>query len=318
MKIPKKLLLANLPTPIQQKVFRGKPFFIKRDDFTGLEMSGNKVRKLEYLMYDAKNQGVNYVFTCGGEQSNHSRATAIAAASIGVKSKLFLWGKEKVNADGNLFIDRFVNSEIRYLTKSEYSDVNEIMLNEKKQFTKRRKKVYIIPEGGTSPLGIWGYIEFMKELKTQVSGQEITGITVAAGSGGTAAGLLVGAELYNLNLKVFAVNVLYSAKIIRKKIEEVAQACVEKYKLDINLNFNQLEILDGYSKEGYKHIASEKIKVIRSFTEESGIILDPAYTGKAFYAFQENFLNRKKKTKVLFLHTGGIFGAFAKRKNYLR
>ena len=91
MKIPKKLLLANLPTPIQQKVFRGKPFFIKRDDFTGLEMSGNKVRKLEYLMYDAKNQGVNYVFTCGGEQSNHSRATAIAAASIGVKSKLFLW-----------------------------------------------------------------------------------------------------------------------------------------------------------------------------------------------------------------------------------
>jgi len=317
MKTPRKVVLANLPTPVIKKRFRGSIFLIKRDDFTGLEMSGNKVRKLEFLMYGAKKFGADYIFTCGGEQSNHSRSTAIAAASMGIKSKLFLWGKEKVNADGNLFIDKFVNSEIRYLTKSEYSNVNEIMLYEQKQFIKRGKKVYIIPEGGTSPLGIWGYIEFMKELKNQISGKGITGITVAAGSGGTAAGLLVGAELYNLNLKIFAVNVLYPANIIRNKIEQVTKACVEKYKLNINPNFNRLEILDGYSKEGYKHITRKKVKVIRDFAEESGIILDPAYTGKAFYAFQENFLHERKKTKIMFLHTGGIFGAFAKRKNYL-
>lgn len=318
MKIPRKVILANLPTPIIKEEFRGSSFLLKRDDFTGLELSGNKVRKLEYLMYDAKRQGADYVFTCGGEQSNHSRAAAIAAASLGIKSKLFLWGKNKINADGNLFIDKFINSEIHYLSKLEYLNVNEIMLQEQKQFTKRGKKVYIIPEGGTSPLGIWGYIEFMKELKTQISEKEIIGITVAAGSGGTAAGLLVGAELYKFNLKIFAVNVLYPALVIRNKIEQVAQTCVEKYKLNIKPNFNRLEILDGYSKEGYKHITSEKVKVIRDFAEESGIILDPAYTGKAFYAFQEKFLSREKKTKIMFLHTGGIFGAFAKRKNYLR
>ncbi len=83
--------------------FRNKKFLIKRDDFTGLDFSGNKIRKLEYLLYRAKKRRAEIIFTCGGEQSNHCRATASAAARVGIKTKLFLWGDDSKNTEGNLF-----------------------------------------------------------------------------------------------------------------------------------------------------------------------------------------------------------------------
>ncbi len=317
MKFPKKLNLANIPTPVQKKIFNGTGFFIKRDDFTGVELSGNKVRKLEYLLYKAKRQKAAYVFTCGGEQSNHSRATAVAAASLGIKTKLFLWGNDKRNAEGNLFLDKMVNAEFEFLNKQQYFHVNEIMQAEKEKYERKGKKVFIIPEGGTSPLGIWGYINFVKELQSQINKSKIKGILVAAGSGGTAAGLLIGTELYDFNVKIYAVNVLYSSKKIFQKIQYIANKCNENYDLKLKPDYNKLQILDGYSTEGYKHITEKKLKLIKNFAVQTGILLDPAYTGKAFYAFNDIFLKNKNKTGVLFVHTGGIFGAFAKRTKYL-
>jgi D-cysteine desulfhydrase len=314
---PKKISLANIPTPIQKLNFDGKDFLIKRDDFTGIELSGNKVRKLEYLLYQAKKEKAEYVFTCGGEQSNHARATAAASAIAGMKSKLFLNGSNSSPEEGNLFIDKFLGSDISFLNENNYKNVNEIMYEERESFLSKKKNVYVIPEGGSTTLGIWGYISFMEEINSQINLDTVNGIVAASGSGGTAAGLLVGAALLKKKIKVFAVNVLYSPAEIRKKILNLAEGCVLDYKLEINIDETNLEIIDGYSKEGYSNISNNKVRLIKRFAQSSGIIFDPAYTGKAFNAYYDHFLNTGKGKKYIFIHTGGFFGAFAKKDKYL-
>ena len=316
MKKPTKINLANIPTPLEEIEFEGKKFLIKRDDLTGVELSGNKVRKLEYLIYQAKKEKADLVFTCGGEQSNHARATAIAAAKAGIKSKLFLWGSDSRTADGNLFFDKLIGAEISFLNKRNYSEVNEIMFEERDALIKKGKKVFVIPEGGSTTLGIWGYVDVIHELKKQVDLKKVKGICLAAGTGGTAAGLLVGIAQLKLKMKVYAVNVLYPKEEIRTKIMNLAEGCALDYNLNCRINKNNLIILDGFSKEGYKNISDDKLKLIKKFAQSTGIVLDPAYTGKAFKAFYMNFL--ASKMKIIFLHTGGLFGVFGKRGKYLR
>src|SRR4030042_2193376 len=236
MIVPPQISLANIPTPIQKISFDNSSFYMKRDDLTGVELSGNKVRKLEYLLYEAKKKKADCIFTCGGEQSNHARATVLAAASVGLKAKLFLWGRERSNIEGNLFLCKMVKPEIQYITKKEYFSVNKIMDEDKKRFERSGKKVYVIPEGGSSALGIWGYINFMKELKEQFNLKKLTGILTAAGSGGTAAGLMIGSKLYGLEIKIFAVNVLYDKETIENKIISCAEACIAEFKLNIRID----------------------------------------------------------------------------------
>jgi D-cysteine desulfhydrase len=316
MKKPGKINIANIPTPLEEIEVVNKKFFIKRDDLTGVELSGNKVRKLEYLIYQARKEKADMVFTCGGDQSNHARATAIAAARAGIKSKLFLWGSDSKSADGNLFFDKLIGAEISFLNKRNYSEVNEIMYEERDALIKKGKKVFVIPEGGSTTLGIWGYVDVIHELKKQVDLKKINGICVAAGTGGTAAGLLVGFAQLKLNTKVYAVNVLYNKGVIHNKIMNLAEGCVLDYKLNCRIIERNLIILDGYSKEGYKNITNDKLRLIKEFARSTGIVLDPAYTGKAFAAFYKNFLFSKKK--VIFLHTGGLFGVFGKKEKYLK
>jgi D-cysteine desulfhydrase len=315
--IPNRVNIANIPTPLQTIKFNGKSFLIKRDDLTGVELSGNKVRKLEYIIYQAKKEKADIIFTDGGEQSNHARATVIAAANAGIKSKLFLWGKDKKIADGNLFLDKFYGAEITFLNRKEYAKVNDIMFEERARLLKKGKSVYVIPEGGSTTLGIWGYISFMDELKSQIDLTKVEGITIAAGSGGTAAGLLVGSALLNLNLKIFAVNVLYTEDEIKRKILHLSEGCILDYKLPCKIDESNLKIFNGFSLEGYKRITKDKLNLIKYFAQSTGILLDPAYTGKAFKAYYDNFLLTNKGMKVIFLHTGGLFGVFGRKKEYL-
>lgn len=325
MKVPQKINLAHLPTPLEIIRFRTsrndrvwKEFLLKRDDFTGSDFLGNKIRKLEYLLYEAKKEKAEIIFTCGGDQSNHARATASAAAKIGIKTRLFLWGEEKKSAEGNLFLDKMYGSEIIYLNKHEFENVDEIMTEERSKLTKKGKIVHVIPAGGSSTLGIWGYISFMDELKKQVDLRNIDGIFSACGSGGTAAGLLVGAALHKSKMKIFAVNVLHSTEVIRKKVAQLAEGAVLDFRLPCKIDESNLEIIDGYSTEGYKNISDKKLKLISEFAKQTGILLDPAYTGKAFCAYNDLVLKKGKGRKIIFLHTGGIFGALAKRNSYLR
>ena len=318
MIIPKKINLAHLPTPLEEIKFRTRKFLIKRDDYTGSDFLGNKIRKLEYLLYEAKKEKADIIFTCGGDQSNHARATASAAAKIGMKTRLFLWGENKKHTDGNLILDKMYGAEINYLDKNEFENVDEIMTDERSKLVKKGKRVYVIPAGGSSTLGIWGYISFMNELKKQIDLKNIDGIFSACGSGGTAAGLLVGAALNKTKVKIFAVNVLLPKEIIRKKILQLAEGVILDFKLPCSIDESKLEIVDGYSKEGYKNISDDKIKLITEFARSTGILLDPAYTGKAFCAYNDLILEKGKVKRVVFLHTGGIFGVFPKLKTFLK
>ena len=325
MKIPKKLILAHLPTPLEKIRFRtsrndlgAKEFLIKRDDYTGSDFLGNKIRKLEYLFYEAKKERAEIIFTCGGDQSNHARATASATAKLGMNTRLFLWGEEKKQADGNLFLNKMYGAEITYLTKNEFENVDEIMTEERRKLIEKGKRVYVIPAGGSSTLGIWGYISFMNELKKQIDLKNIDGIFSASGSGGTAAGLLVAAALNKTRIKVYAVNVLLQREIIRKKILQLAEGAVLDFKIPCKIDESNLEIIDGYSKEGYKNISDDKLKLINEFARSTGILLDPAYTGKAFCAYNDLILRKDKGKRVVFLHTGGIYGTFPKRNEFLK
>lgn len=316
MKIPRKLDLAHLPTPLQKVKFRDTSFYIKRDDLTGLEMSGNKIRKLEFLLKDALRNGADTIFTTGGEQSNHSRATIIAASKLGLKSRLYLWGKDRLNPEGNLFLDKLLKPEIRFITKKEFLNVSQIMKAEKQQLEKKGRKVYIVPEGGSSKVGIWGYIDFYNELESQINLKKISGIVSAAGSGGTAAGLLIGSALKKIDHQIYAVNVLYDEKFIKERILNLAEECIKKYRLPVKLNKHMLQIIPGYQGRGYKFSTKRSIMLAKEFFRTNTILFDPVYTGKAFHAYYENFLEGKTKTNVMFLHTGGLFGVFAKRKDY--
>jgi len=318
MKIPKKINLANLPTPVEQLRFWNKKFLVKRDDYTGTDFSGNKIRKLEYLLYQAKQMGTEIIYTCGATQSNHCRATVAAAARVGIRTKLFLWGKDSITADGNLFLNKIYGAKISYLNKKNYLNVNEIMEEEGDQLLKRGKKVYIIPEGGSTVLGIWGYISFINELKKQIDLIRIKGILCASGTGGTAAGLLVGVAINKLNLNIYTVNVLFSKEKLKKKIMYLTEGVIRGYKLNCKIDESNLKIIDGYSNEGYKNISNDKLKLINAIAAATGILLDPTYTGKAFDAYFDQFLSNGKGNTIIFLHTGGIFGAFAKRKKYMQ
>lgn len=317
MKIPAKINLAEVPTPLQILKFEKSNFLIKRDDLTGCELSGNKIRKLEYILADAKKKKADIIFTCGGEQSNHARATTVAAKKIGLNTKLFLWGKNRQNINGNLFLNKMYGADIKFLNKKNYENVNDLMFAERKSLLKKNINAYVLPEGGSTTLGIWGYVDFINELRNQIDLRKIDSIVSACGSGGTAAGMLVGAAIYKLNVKIFAVNVLYSKEVIKKKILNLAKGCLMDYKINCKINPEQLIVIDGYSTEGYKRIAASKIKLIKKFAYETGIILDPAYTGKAFNAYYDFFLKSKRGSKNIFVHTGGIFGIFGRTKEYL-
>ncbi len=318
IKMPlKKLKLANTPTPLEKIQFEGNRFLIKRDDLTGVELSGNKIRKLEYLLCQAKKEKADIIFTCGAVQSNHARATTIAAAKTGFRTRLFLWGKDASDPDGNLFLSRLYGAEITYLDKKQYHEVNEVMLKEKMKLERSGKRVFVIPEGGSTTSGILGYADCLEEMKQQINLKSIEGITIAAGTGGTAAGLLYAAAVSSLKLKIYAVNVLYPAEIIRTKILTLAEACRLENKKNIKINPDNLIIIDGYSEEGYKKIARHKIELVKRFAMSSGILLDPAYTAKAFNAYYDHFLTKGEGMKNIFIHTGGLFGVFGKREVYL-
>lgn len=314
---PKKIRFAQIPTPLEEVKFEGKTLLLKRDDLTGCELSGNKVRKLEYLIADAKRQRADIIFTSGGDQSNHARATVIAAKKVGLKTKLFLWGKDSSIANGNLFLDKMYGAEIQFFTKDEYDKVNEIMFEQRMTLLRKKKNAYVFPGGGSTTLGIWGYIDFISELKKQVDLTKINSIVAACGSGGTAAGMLVGAALNKLDVKIVAVHVLMSRKDMEKHILQLAEGCILDYKLNCRINPNNLEVISGYSKEGYKKISQSKLKLIKKFALETGILLDPAYTGKAFTAYYEKYLKNENGKKNIFVHTGGLFATFARTKEYL-
>ena len=325
MQVPKALNLAMLPTPVERisrlsGVPDGSKIFIKRDDLTGFGLSGNKIRKLEFLAYEGLKRRCDTLITCGGIQSNHARATAIVAAKLGLKSCLVLFEEEKAKNDGNIFLSRLVGAQLKYITPEEYEWVDDILEQERLKLKSKGRKGYVIPEGGSNALGIWGYIKAAHEIKSQLdSGKlKIDRIITAVSSGGTYAGLYIGSKLLKWKVKITGFNIRETSFIAVERIWKLVQDHLKRFKSNIPVSKDELEVIDGYVGKGYGLSTKRELDLLKSVAKDAGIILDPVYSGKAMFGLVDQIKrgNFPKKEKILFLHTGGAFGLFPIKERF--
>jgi len=312
MNYPAHFRQAHLPTPIiPVRHFFEKintyEIYLKRDDFTGVELSGNKVRKLDFLMKDAQERGAKHVITCGGIQSNHCRATAFYATKLGMKTTLVLRGEMPAHITGNLLLDQLLGVDIKLVTKEEYKQVGRIMEDIATQLP---EAAYVIPEGGSNEIGAWGYVKAFNEIMEQDSSFDT--IVSASGSGGTHAGLLLGKLLSGSPVHVMSVNVCDDEAYFVNKIDSIMQRFCSRYGQSLNWGREDIHILDGFVGSGYAQIGTREAALIKRFAQTEGIVMDPVYGAKAMLGFEQNIQEGTiPGKKILFIHTGGIFGTFA-------
>lgn len=324
MQLPEKVELAFLPTPIYKLEKVSKQFqkniYIKRDDLTGIETSGNKIRKLEYSLREAFEQGCDLVITCGGMQSNHARATAYAAAKLSMKSCLLLRGNGSSEpVEGNYFLDRLVGADIVIKEPEIFNhDKDKIMLKLKTAYEAKGYKPYIIPMGASNGIGTLGYVEAFTEILKQEEAMKVEFDTIinAVGSGGTYAGLYIGNELNRTKKQIIGFNVCDDKEYFIKEITKIIKEAQVYF--DQEIKTERIKIIDGYVGQGYALSRSEELDAIASLAKLEAVVLDPVYTGKAYYGL----INELEKgtfvdsENILFMHTGGIFGLFPKQSQF--
>jgi D-cysteine desulfhydrase len=322
---PPRLQLANTPTRghwLRYGERLGARIWIKRDDQTGSELMGNKVRKLEYLMAEAVANEATHVITCGGEQSNHARATAFAAAQLGMRSVLILRCDDPTTPPGptgNILLDRMVGAEIRWITRPAWRDRNRLLAEEAERIRGAGGRPYIIPEGGSNALGSWGYLRAMHELAEDLGGiaapdHPVT-IVYACGSGGTGAGLVLGAKLLRLSergIRVCGIAVCDDRAYFTDVIGKICADFEERWQLPEHVTAADIDIIDSHVGLGYAKSRPEELQTIGEVCQSDGVVLDPVYTGKAFHGVVTEL--RRDPTRfgavVAFIHTGGLFGLF--------
>lgn len=314
-----RLALAHLPTPLWRSdaldASLGTQVWVKRDDMTGGAEAGNKIRKLEYLMADALAARATVVLTCGGLQSNHARATALVAARLGLRSCLFLrtpTPSVPTPPTGNLLIDRLVGAEIRLITPEEYKRRMAVMERAAEELSARGERPYVIPEGGSNALGSLGYAEAMREIRAQLDlglggGPEpFDAVAFACGSGGTAAGVVLGAAEWNVAPEVHAMAVCDDTSYFEGVVGRIL---IDAERLAPELDRPaRLTVHDRWKGPAYAVASDEQRRFIVEVARRSGLVLDPVYTGKALFALSQL---EPKPRRVLFLHTGGLPGLLA-------
>lgn len=314
---PRRLDLAQLPTPILRldrtsAAWGGPRLWIKRDDDTGGLLSGNKIRKLQYIVREALDRGADTLVTCGGLQSNHCRATAAVARRLGLDVVLCLRGEPGGALEGNYLLDRILGAEIRCVSAAEYERVDEIMAEIAADLERRGRRAHVIAEGASTATGAWGYIEACAEIAATQSaiGTTFDAIVVPVGSGGTAAGLVVGARLFGLG-PVVGMAVCDDAAYFRRKMIDIVRALEVDHGFATGLREQDIDVVDRWIGAGYGRASAEELAFQVEFARREGIVLDPVYTGKALYGLWRELEVGSRFSgarDVLFVHTGGIFG----------
>jgi len=323
IRFPNKLHLAQTPTPLQplnrlSESIGGPRIWVKRDDLTGCAISGNKVRKLEFVLAQAIEKGADTIITCGGVQSNHCRATAILGAQLGLKVHLILRGEEpEGQSSGNLFLDQLAGATISHYPVAEYKKLPALFRQWEQHYSALGNTPFSIPTGASNGTGAWGYVVCAKELADDFQEHQISPslIACATGSGGTQAGLTLGAELFHLAAPVLGIAVCDDEAYFQNKVREDMQAWKTEYQQPLDITELDIHINAEHIGPGYAKATPEVFDTIRSLAKMEGLILDPAYSGKAFHGLihelkAERYNNAQD---IVFIHTGGLFGLFAQR-----
>lgn len=313
-----KLSFAHLPTPLWRHdaldALVGAQVWIKRDDTTSGPEAGNKIRKLEYHLAAARQQEADTVITCGGFQSNHARATALLAAGLGMRSVLLLRSQplDVRPVQGNAMLAALAGAEIRTVTPEGYAQRDARMQAIAASLQERGESCYVIPEGGSDGLGALGYVDAMAEVRQQLDDGQAGGpgpfdvVVHACGSGGTAAGAALGAAQSHVAPRVWAMAVCDDAA----HFEGVVASLIRDARaLEPELGEPaELKVWDEWKGPAYGVADRRQLAFIVEVARQTGLILDPVYSGKALYALSQV---EPKPHRVLFIHTGGLPGLLA-------
>lgn len=306
-----RISLGILPTPIHKleniSSLLGRNIYIKRDDMTGLGLGGNKIRKLEFLLADAKAQGAEIVFTTGGAQSNHAMLTAAAAGKLGMKAVLVLKKRGVTDCVGNQLLERLMGTEVRFVDTDDYADIYAEMDRIGKEMG---RPYYKIPCGGSNALGALGYVACAKEIAGQ--GLHFDHIICAEGSGGTMAGLALGAKLFLPGTTV------HGMMVDTDPFDQITPALMRETAalLEISPEITPEDYpLRDMCGPGYAIASEAGNAAVSLVAAQEGIFLDPVYTGKAFAGLLELAKEGAfaETDNILFLHSGGAGGLFAIR-----
>lgn len=316
MSVPR-ISLANLPTPLESvpqlsEAFDGPTIWMKRDDLTGFGLSGNKVRKLEFHLAAALDLGADTAITCGAVQSNHARATALAAARVGLGSILYLRSPDGIApeaATGNHLLQLAAGAQCRFITPAQWDDRDAILA----EAAASHGNAWVIPEGASDALGALGFVEAMKEIAPQMEslGVERPILWHAASSAGTTAGMVRGASELGLDVEIVGSSVGDPAGTVEQRIRRLlddADAQFGRVRVDV-----PWRIVDDYIGLGYGLSTLDELAAQSAATRLTGLLFDPAYTGKALYGLQQGIRSGRIGTgrHVIFWHTGGGFAVFA-------
>ncbi len=317
--LPERVALANLPTPIYRlsqlsEGLGGPQIYIKRDDLTGIEFSGNKIRKLEFVAAQALANGNNVLITCGGLQSNHARATAAVAARLGLKAHLVLSGSGDNLPEGNFLLDQLFGAKITLLPNSSKQSMDEHMQIVAQEYIDHGDNPMVVPLGASDATGCWGYIHAVGEMVDQFNtlGWQPDAIVIPTGSGGTQAGLILGKEIFGLKSQVIGICVSENSHYFREKITRIIQEFDHKYDHQTRILPEDIKVLDDYVGAGYGLADKPLIRFISELARLEAILIDPVYTGKALFGLVSEIRKGhfEKNSRILFIHTGGLFGLF--------
>lgn len=307
------LPLARLPTPLHAlprlSDALGLEVWVKRDDLTGLGLSGNKVRKLELLLADAVARGCDTVLTTGGLQSNHARATAVACRQLGLEPLLLLRGDAQGAPDGNLLIDRLLGATVRTCTPEDYRRRDTLLAAWADEVRADGRRPYIIPEGGSNGLGSLGYVRAARELTAQAP-VDFDGVVCAVGSGGTLAGLARG----GLDAPVHGVAVCDDRPTLAARVRAISAEvdALDPSAPPLGQEGAAWEVVEGYQGAAYGVASAEVWDTLMLAARTEGLLLDPVYTAKALHALRCEARAGRWRGRWLFWHTGGAFGLFGR------
>ncbi len=338
-----KVQLFNAPTPFEEaprfaQALGGPRVFLKRDDATALALGGNKARKLELLFGDALQKKCDTVITTGGPQSNHARMTAAAARKLGLHPVLVLEGDDPGIRQGNLLLDHILGAELVFTGSS---DPDEVMEQVALNLRKEGKRPYIVPLGGSNPIGALGYIECASEIAKECAALDIhpKAVYLATGSSGTLAGLVLGKFLNNADFAVQGVAVSPGAPKKEAKAQDLVLGAIDLLKGRLNGSESDIRVLrervcaisredmkksisitESFVGPGYAVPTPEGLEAIFTLARTEGVITDPVYSGKALACLMAHIRQGlySKDDVVVFLHTGGAPADFAYSDTFVK